>query len=107
MLSFRTIGIDRPFTILLFRMIGIGTSTLFIDSVLESKRRWKTARLDTIDYSSPFFIHAAHPSSPAENPRKRRCVSLLCPKKLGGWSQQQGGDYYVCVFDANLKRAVF
>ena len=46
------------------------------------QRRSKTARLGTINSSSPFIIHAARPSSPAENPRIRRCLSLLCPKKL-------------------------
>ena len=84
-LLFRTIGIDRPFTILLFRMIGIGTYTFrhFTVSVfVGEQRRLKTARLGAINSSSPFIIYAARPSSPAENPRIRRCLSLLCPKKL-------------------------
>ena len=46
------------------------------------QRRSKTAGLGTINSSSPFIIHAARPSSPAENPRRRRCLSLISPKKL-------------------------
>ena len=46
------------------------------------QRRSKTARLGTTNSSSSFIIHAAPPSSPAENPRIRCCLSLLCPTKL-------------------------
>ena len=51
---------------------------------VEEQRHSKTARLGTINSSSPFIIHAARSSSPAENPRIRRCLSLLCPKNLKG-----------------------
>ena len=44
--------------------------------------RSKTARLGAINSSSPFIIPAARLSNPAENPRIRRCLSLLCPEKL-------------------------
>ena len=44
--------------------------------------RSKTTRLSTINSSYPLNINAARPSSPANNPRIRRCLSLLCPKKL-------------------------
>ena len=84
-LLFRTICIDRPITILLFRMIGIGTYTFrhFTVSVfVGEQRRLKTARLGAINSSSPFIIYAARHSSPEENPRIRGCLSWLCPKKL-------------------------
>ena len=96
-LPFRKIGIDRPFTTLLvsddryrqtfhhsivsddkYRYVDL--SPFYCFSVGEQWRS-KTARLGTINSSSP-FIHAARPSCPAENPRIRRCLSLLCPKKL-------------------------
>ena len=62
-LLFRTIGIDRPFTILLFHILGIGTYTFrhYIVSVGQ-QRCSKTARPGTINSSSPSIIHAARPS---------------------------------------------
>ena len=51
---------------------------------VREQRRSKTTLLSTTNTtSSPFFIHAARPSSPAENRRKRRSLSLLRPRKLG------------------------
>ena len=40
------------------------------------------SRYNQLYCRSPFIIHAARLSSPAENLRVRRCLSLLCPKKL-------------------------
>ena len=98
-LLFRKIVIDRPFTIILFRTKGIDRPFAILSIVSDERyrhvdlspiycfsvgeqRRSKTAHIGTINFSLPFIIHGAHPSSPAENPRIRHCLSLLCPKKL-------------------------
>ena len=92
-------GIDRPFTIILFGTIGINRPSTILRIVLDNRHRYvdlspfycfsvgeqmrsKAAGLGTINSSSPFIIHAARPSSPVENPRKRRCLFVSYLKKL-------------------------
>ena len=60
--------------------------------------RSKAAGLGTINSSSPFIIHAAYPSTPAENPRKRRCLCVLCLKKtkVDGLNNKVVITTYVC-----------
>ena len=93
-LLIRKIVTDRP-----DRYRNVDLSPFYCFSV--EQRRSKTARLGTINSSSsPFIIHAARPSSPAENPRKRRCLSALCPKKLKVDGLNNKVVNYLCVFDA-------
>ena len=59
-------------------------------------------------YSYRFTIHTARPSSPAENPRKRPCLSVLCPKKLkvDCLNNKVVILLIIYVFDAKVKPAV-
>ena len=72
---FREIGIDISDD----RYRYVDLSPFYCFSVGEQRRSKKT-RLGTINPKSPFLIHAARPSSPAENPRILHCLSLLCPE---------------------------
>ena len=124
---FGTIGIDRPFTKPIVsenkyrwtfhnsivsddryrqtfhhsivsdeRYRYVDLSPFYCFRVGEQKRS-KTARLGTINSSSPFIIHAAHPCSPLENPRIRRCLTLPCPKKLKVYGLNEVViTFYVC-----------
>ena len=96
-LLFLTIGIDIPFykpavsddryqqtfhhsIVSDDRYRYVDLSPFYCCSVGE-QRRSKTDRLGTINSSSPLIIHAARPSSPAENPRIRGCLSFLWPRR--------------------------
>ena len=117
---FRKIGVDRPFTTVVsddrYRQtfhhsivsdVGIGTYTFrhFIGSVLESNG----ARRQPVSVQSTLVRHSSStPLQPSgESPNTALSVLAVPSEAHGGWSQQQGGDYYLCVFDAKLKPAVF
>ena len=102
-LLFPTIVVDRSFTIILFRMIGIGTQTFAI--LLYECWRANAIEDSPSRYSQLYFDSSS--SMPHAPPAQQRILEYGAVRPCCGWSQQQGGDHFLCVFDAKLKPAVF
>ena len=56
-------------------------------------------------YSQLYFDSSS--SMPHAPPAQQRILEYGAVRPCCGWSQQQGGDHFLCVFDAKLKPAVF